>query len=149
MGDKLARKIDRLFHTHLKPDGSQYTYQDVEEGTEGAVTGTYVWKLRTGKAQNPGYRVLAALSRFFDVPVTYFFTDEPTPDDEEYDKDIKLVRALRSRGVEQIILRVSDLDEEAKADILSMVNYVRQARGLDELDELDEKENTTLQAEEN
>ena len=94
----------------------------MEEGTEGAVTGAYVRKLRTGKARDPGYRVLAALSRFFDVPVTYFFSEGDIPQEKEY---------------------VYDLDEAVRQDILSMIEYIRQARGL-----LDDEENTTPQAEE-
>lgn len=127
----LAGKVDRLFRIHLKPDGSQYSYEDVQKGTGGAVTGSYVWKLRTGKAQNPGYRVLAALSKFFDVPVTYFFSEEPVAE-EEYEEDMALAHSLRKAEVKQIVLRLGDLDDDAKADILSMVNYIRKAYGLDQ-----------------
>jgi transcriptional regulator with XRE-family HTH domain len=130
----LANKIDRLFETCRRPDGKPYSYEDVEQGTNGAITGTYVWKLRTGKAKNPGYKALAALSQFFDVPVTYFFSEEPVSE-VEYREDMELARSLRRAGVKQIALRVCDLDEDAKADILSMIRYVRQARGLNEPDE--------------
>lgn len=133
MEANLAVKLDRLFRTHLKPDGSQYSYEDVAKGSGGAVTGPYVWKLRNGQAQNPGYRVLAALSRFFDIPVTYFFAEEPVSE-QEYEEDMALARSLRKAGVKQIALRVSDLDEDARADILSMIEYVRSARGLPSLE---------------
>lgn len=126
----LAEKIDRLFKTFTKPDGSEYTYREVEEGTGNAVTAAYVWRLRTGKADNPGYRVLAALCRFFGVSITYFFSDEPEA--EAYVKDLRLARALREAGVEQIALRASELDEDSRQDVLKIIEYVRKAQGLED-----------------
>jgi transcriptional regulator with XRE-family HTH domain len=99
----------------------------VEEGTNKAVTGAYIWKLRTGKAENPGYRVLKALSDFFGVPVSYFFEEQVS---EEYVQDLKLVAELRKAGVARIALRASNLDEAGKQAILEMIEYVRKAQGL-------------------
>ena len=147
METNLAGKLDRLFRTHLRSDGNQYSYEDVEKGTGGAVTGPYVWKLRTGKAQNPGYRVLAALSKFFDVPVTYFFAEEPVSE-HEYEEDMALARSLRKAGVKQIALRVSDLDEEAREDILSMIEYVRTARGLPSSEGADQRDDHAAKGDE-
>jgi len=122
----LADKIDFLFETFTKEDGEEYTYQEVEEGTGRAVTGAYVWQLRTGKKSNPGYRVLQALSKFFDVPVGFFFGEVG----REHVENLKLATELRRKGVARIALRASDLNEAAKRDILSMIEYVRKASGL-------------------
>ena len=124
----LAEKIDLLFKTFRKPDGSQYTYQEVEEGTGKAITGAYVWKLRTGKAENPSYKVLKALSDFFQVPVSYFFEEEVS---EEYLQNLKLATQLREAGVQHIALRAGDLDEAGKRAVLEMIEYVRKAQGLE------------------
>lgn len=124
----LANKIDRLFREFTRPDGREYTYQEVEEGTGKAVTGTYVWKLRTGKATNPGYRVLKALSEFFHVPVSYFFDEAPSPD---YVQELKLAARLRKAGVAHIALRASDLDARGRQAVLEMIEYVRKAQGLE------------------
>jgi len=126
---ELAEKIDRLFKSFTKPDGSEYTYREVEEGTGNAITAAYVWRLRTGKADNPGYRVLAALCHFFGVSITYFFSDEPEA--EAYVEDLKLAKALRKTGVEQIALRAGDLDEDSQQDVLRIIEYVRKAQGLE------------------
>jgi len=123
----LAEKIDLLFKNFTHRDGKEFTYQEVEEGTDRAVTGAYVWKLRTGKAENPGYRVLKALSDFFDVPVTYFFEEQVT---EEYVQNLKLAADLQKTGVADIALRASDLNETGKETILGMIEYVRKAQGL-------------------
>jgi len=133
----LAEKIDLLFKTFRKPDGSQYTYQEVEEGTGKAITGAYVWKLRTGKAENPSYKVLKVLSDFFEVPVSFFFEEEVS---EEYLQNLKLATQLREAGVQHIALRAGDLDEAGKRAVLEMIEYVRKAQGLQsELNDRDQK----------
>jgi transcriptional regulator with XRE-family HTH domain len=124
----LAKRIDWLFREFTNPQGREYTYQEVEEGTGKAVTGTYVWKLRTGKATNPGYRVLKAISAFFQVPVSYFFEEKSSP---EYVKDLHLAIKLNKEGVTRIALRASDLDERGKQAVLEMIEYVRKAQGLE------------------
>lgn len=124
----LAEKIDQLFETHTRPDGSPYNHKDVERGTDGAIDSAYLWRLRNGKAENPGYKILAALSRFFDVPVAYFYQEE---DETRYLQELQLGRTLRDKPeVGEIALRIADLDEEARRDVASMIEYVRQARGL-------------------
>ena len=133
----LAEKIDLLFKTFRKPDGSQYTYQEVEEGTGKAITGAYVWKLRTGKAENPSYKVLKVLSDFFEVPVSFFFEEEVS---EEYLQNLKLATQLREAGVQHIALRAGDLDEAGKRAVMEMIEYVRKAQGLQsELNDRDQK----------
>jgi len=137
MMSTLAEKIDLLFKTFRKPDGSQYTYQEVEEGTGKAVTGAYVWKLRTGKAENPSYKVLKVLSDFFEVPVSFFFEEEVS---EEYLQNLKLATQLREASVQHIALRAGDLDEAGKRAVLEMIEYVRKAQGLQsELNDRDQK----------
>jgi len=133
----LAEKIDLLFKTFKQPDGSEYTYQEVEEGTGKAITGAYVWKLRTGRAKNPSYKVLKVLSDFFQVPVSFFFEEEVS---EEYLQDLKLATQLREAGVQHIALRAGDLDEAGKRAVLEMIEYVRKAQGLEsELNDRDQK----------
>jgi len=124
----MAEKVDLLFKTFTKPDGKEFAYPEVEEGTNKAVTGAYVWKLRTGKAENPGHRVLKALSDFFGVPVSYFFEEQVS---EEYVQDLRLAAELRKAGVAHLALRASDLDEAGKRAVLEMIEYVRKAQGLE------------------
>jgi len=92
----LAEKIDLLFKTFKHPDGGEYTYQEVEEGTGKAITGAYVWKLRSGRAKNPSYKVLKVLTDFFKVPVSFLFEEEVS---QEYLHYLKLAAQLREAGV--------------------------------------------------
>lgn len=46
------------------------------------ISSTTVWKLRTGRQDNPQFRTLTALATFFDVPIGYFgFSGEARPID--------------------------------------------------------------------
>ena len=127
----LAEKIDFLFRTILRPDGREFTYQEVEVGTDRAITGPYIWKLRTGSATNPGFRVLSALSSFFHVPATFFFENEPTDD---YLQDLQLAAQLRENGIAQIALRAQSLGPEGRAAVLQMIDYVSKAQRNDNAD---------------
>lgn len=41
--DTVSEKIDHLFRTVRRADGREFTYDDVERGTEGRVSRSYVW----------------------------------------------------------------------------------------------------------
>lgn len=118
-----AEKLDHLFETVTKPDGTEYTHEEVEDGTNKAVTASYIWRLRTGKARNPGYRVIKALSDFFNVEPNYFFRDEVT---EESLARSNLAKRLQNADVEGIALRASELDEAGKRALLGMIEYIQQ-----------------------
>ena len=128
----ISEKVDLLFKTFLKLDGTEYTYEEVAEGIDHAVSSVAIWKLRTGKTKNPSYKILEALAGFFDVPIEYFSKSERPA--EEYVQELKLAHALQEAGVAQIALRASDLDESAKHDILSMIEYARKAQGLNKIE---------------
>jgi hypothetical protein len=120
----LADKIDWLFKTRPHPDGREYTYQEVEAGTTALgypVTGAYVWKLRKGKADMPNWLILRSLGRFFNIPISFFYDEDLT--------HARLLRlevetALERRGVEEIALRASHLDESSRDAILGMINHI-------------------------
>jgi transcriptional regulator with XRE-family HTH domain len=129
--DDIAERLDLLFRTVTKEGGKEYSYREIEELAGGAITSTSIWKLRTGRTQNPSLKTLQALSAAFEVPVAYFFTEEVTEDDipaylQQY-RDEKMVG--------QIALRARDLDDNGKQAILDMINYVRRVQGLNNNDE--------------
>ena len=120
----ITKRIDTLFKTITKLDGSQYSYREVEELAGRAVTSTSIWKARIGKTKSPSQRLLQALSQAFQVPVSYFLDDDVSP------ADIDNYRAQYSseKMVEQIALRSAELDDEGKKAILGMINFVRKAQ---------------------
>ena len=71
----MGELVDQLFRTHLKADGSEYSYMEVAHALGGAVDSTYIGKLRAGKVPNPGRNVLKLLCVFFRVSPLYFFPE--------------------------------------------------------------------------
>lgn len=90
--DAIAAKIEYLFNTVRRPDGREYTYDEIERGTHGRVSRSYVWKLRNGRSQNPSLDVIEALAEFFHVPPEFFFSLDN--DAEDAQRDAALVAAL-------------------------------------------------------
>jgi transcriptional regulator with XRE-family HTH domain len=121
-----AARLDRLFRTVTKPDRTEYTYEEVQEGSGRAVTAAYIWRLRTGKAKNPGYSVIKALSDFFQVEPNYFFLDDDTVD--RMLAQAKITKRLQEEDVETIALRASELDEAGRHALLGMIDYIRQLK---------------------
>lgn len=130
--NSISEKVDLLFKTFLKPDGTEFTYEEAADGIDHAVSSVAIWKLRTGKTKNPSYKILEALAGFFDVPIEYFSESERPA--EEHVQELKLARVLQETGVAQIALRASDLDGAAQHDILSMIEYARKAQGLNKIE---------------
>jgi transcriptional regulator with XRE-family HTH domain len=122
----LAQRIDLLFKTCRNEDGKEFTYVDVQTGSNKAVTAPYVWKLRTGEAQNPSLRVMKALSAFFGVPCEYFFGDDVTQWDTH---NLRLAHGLRQAGLAEIALSASELDREGRQIVLNLIDHMRQLRG--------------------
>jgi transcriptional regulator with XRE-family HTH domain len=117
----LAQKIDALFKTFHREDGGEFSYHDVEVGTNKGITAPYVWKLRTGEAENPLFRMLKALGAFFGVPVAYFFDEHAAEEDAQ---NLRLVQELREADMAQIALLASDLRPDSRRLILDPIEYL-------------------------
>lgn len=125
-----AQRLDRLFRTHVKPDGSEYSYEEVQNGTGKAVTAAYIWRLRTGRATNPGLGVIMAISHFFGIDPGYFVHDDSAEARKmvESHANVDLAARLGDDAVKNIALRASELDEAGKQALLSMIDYILQTK---------------------
>jgi hypoxanthine-DNA glycosylase len=112
----LAQKLERLFKEVRKPDGSKYTQTEVVEGTQGMLTRVYLWKLRTGRATNPSFKVVQALADFFGVDSNYFSENEAAADSE--------ISRFAGRYVDEIRDRAIKLDERGRKAILALMDYL-------------------------
>jgi transcriptional regulator with XRE-family HTH domain len=100
-----------------KRDGSRYTQEEVIRGAQGVLTRAYLWKLRTGRAKNPGFNIVQALADFFKVDINYFRTDASQPD--------KIIeKSLRDNLLEELDLRASMYSDETIKVIISMMEYI-------------------------
>jgi transcriptional regulator with XRE-family HTH domain len=112
----LADKLEKLFDEVRKPDGSKYTQTEVVEGTNGVLTRVYLWKLRTGRATNPGFHIIKALADFFGVDTNYFSEEEIFADKEK-------TRPV-GRYVDEIQARAHKMDEKARKAVLDMMDFI-------------------------
>ena len=111
---RFSARLNALFQTLMRPDGKQYSQQDVVDGCQDTITRVYLWKLRTGRATNPSMRVVQALADFFGVSVDYF----ASPDDPGAERDVD------DPMVAQICERYSQLDDQGRRVILNLVDYL-------------------------
>ena len=135
----LAERVDWLFKHIRRPDGGEYTYQEVEAGTKElgySVTGAYVWKMRKGKAEKPNWLIVRVLARFFKIPITFFYDEKLTEEKlarilRTENKEVSAPQvALRRRkiprdpDVEEITSRVSKLNKADRQTILQVIRLV-------------------------
>jgi len=116
--ENFTARLNRLFEEKRKADGAQYTQTEVVEGTKGIVTRVYLWKLRKGRASNPGFHVIQVLAEFFGVDPSYFF------DSAEMKAALARENLERNKLVDQIALRSSELDDKGKQAILYMIESI-------------------------
>jgi len=95
----IAALVDHLFRTRRRPDGKEYSSQDVENATEKRLTASAVRKLRDGKSRNPSRETLMELCFFFKVPASYFFPElealaAPANDVAQQDQVQVLLRSI-------------------------------------------------------
>ena len=122
-----AQKLESLFQTVTKPDGSQYTEVEVEVAAAKMgykLTNSYIRKLRDGSSQNPSYEKIIVLAKFFKVSPAYFFEEikeppPPTPPPLSLDTLDFQAMALRAEDIE---------DEAAKETMLHMLMAIKGAR---------------------
>ncbi|GAA2297855.1 hypothetical protein GCM10010402_65530 [Actinomadura luteofluorescens] len=126
-GASLAEKVEWLIQ-NLWPADADPPRNNVEtaaaiaHATGEDISSTTVWKLRTGRQENPQLKTLTALATFFGVPIGYFgFAGESGPIGEDL-----TLKALR-RDVEQGIIRpevlraLVDLSPEARWVVDEMI----------------------------
>ncbi|UUV36012.1 XRE family transcriptional regulator [Amycolatopsis roodepoortensis] len=134
----LAAKLNDLFATKKRPDGKEYSNEQVAEfivagGYARTASQSYIWGLRNGTKTNPTKSYLEGLAAFFEVPVAYFFDD----DNElvrQVDQQLEALKAERARmaslsGDEEIQLlamRAGQLSPERLKLVKDMLELVYQ-----------------------
>jgi transcriptional regulator with XRE-family HTH domain len=120
----LADKLNHLFATIYPSGRGPYTNAEVEEGIRaagGSISEQYLYLLRNGRRDNPTYKHLEALARFFDVPVQYFFDDTFA---DRYAAELRLLAALRDSQVRRLALRAATVSPEALNAIAAVLEQL-------------------------
>jgi len=86
------------------------------------LSSTGIWKLRTGRGDNPTLKTLTALATFFSVPIGFFGEDE---DAAILGDQAALAALLREKGVSRDSLRtLTDLSPAGRRMVEDMIESV-------------------------
>ena len=124
----LAARLDLLFRTTVDPEtGKPFTVTKAarsisEASGDASISIGYLNLLRTGGRDNPTYRQLTALSRFFGVSPTFFFEDAEL---ERGSVPADVALALKDQHIRGIALRAAGLSERSLQVIADMVANAR------------------------
>lgn len=120
-----AQKLEHLFQTRLKPDGSEYSEVEIEVATAQAVTHSYIYRLRKGLSQNPSYEKIKALASFFKVSPGYFFDEKA----EESNTVTTTTSPLFTLDLQSVALRAEKIEDEAVKEImLQVLSAIKEVR---------------------
>jgi transcriptional regulator with XRE-family HTH domain len=122
----IAARLDLLFRTVHPADRSPYSIAEVvnaiNDSGEATISVGYLWQLRKGVRDNPTYKHLLALARFFGVSPMFFFPDE---DANRGTVPADAALALKDDAVRDIALRAAGLSERSLQVIRDMITSVR------------------------
>ncbi|MFF4601510.1 hypothetical protein ACFY12_01955 [Streptomyces sp. NPDC001339] len=130
----LVRKFDQrlrdliaaLYPDERKRPGYARLAKEIREKTGGAISGTYLWELATGKKRNVTLEQLDVLAEFFGVAAEYFLNDEVA---DRVNTQLALASALRDTRVRNLALRAEGLSPATLDALLMMVNEARKVSG--------------------
>ncbi len=111
-----ADRLNFAFRTITQEDGAEYTPEDIQEASDKAVTASYVWRLRSGKADNPTIKVVKVLSDFFGVQPSFFLDDLKEDEADSAPNRILMRSAGLSEADQQILLEMAKQIKRVRAE---------------------------------
>jgi transcriptional regulator with XRE-family HTH domain len=128
---KLQQRLNELIATHYPDERKRPGYarlaKEIREVTGGAISGTYLWELATGKKRNVTLEQLDNLASFFGVPPEYFLNDDVAA---RVNTQLALASALRDARVRNLAMRADGLSPASLDALLTMVNEARKIQQL-------------------
>jgi transcriptional regulator with XRE-family HTH domain len=132
----LAQRLERLFATAHPPWRGPYSTTEAvaainEAAGRPVISYNYLYQLRRGTKTEPGHSRLAAIARFFEVPVSYFTDgDAEAARVERHVEEREVAAALQDQGVRDVAFRAAGLSPGSLAAILSVIDNARRLEGL-------------------
>lgn len=83
-GERYAKIFKYVLQTYRKPDGEEWRGVDLEEATNGFVTGSYITGLKRGRITRPGLDKLRALAEVMGFPFYLWLQDPESPTELGY-----------------------------------------------------------------
>ena len=127
----LATRLNRLFENIPKPGGGSYSNEAAAQALADmgvSVTAQHLWHLRTGRRDNPSFRLLEGVARLFGVPIAYF-SDEET--ERQVTEQMATLSSLRDSGVKSLLMRAQGVSPENVQHLGAILEQIRRMEGLD------------------
>lgn len=123
LGERIEWLIRHMWPADQSPaESDRKAAKAISEATGENLSYSLIWKLRTGQADNPTRKVLAALSRFFGIPLDYFGEGEKT---EEIREQLDALAVMREAGLSRASLRMlADMSPEGRESVADMIEIV-------------------------
>ena len=122
-------KLNRLFRTIKPSSGREYTPEYVADWLRSnggpSVSASYVYLLRRGQRTNPTKMHIEGLARFFEITPAYFFDEDLGA---RISEELDLLAALRDSDVRYVAMRTSELTDDARRSIASILREMDWAR---------------------
>src|SRR5947209_3513634 len=115
--NQFAVLLNHLFATRLTPEGRPYTLTEVSKATGLSVP--YLSILRKGTIGSVPFQRVAALARFFGVPLDYFSQEGPPT--ESLDEQVR--EALAQPLGRDLLLRAGKIGTAQRALVLQMIEH--------------------------
>lgn len=126
-GQLIAHRVNALFARRRAPNGRPYSLSAVSLATNNQLSAPYLHALRNGHIDKPGIDKMRLLADFFGVDLDYFSpsTVEPSATDVPVEEEEAIRRAMADPLLREISLGVSELDDEEKMALLTLVAKAR------------------------
>ncbi len=72
---EFGKKFMRLLDIYRTGDGSKWTLKQIEDATDGFVTGRYLTNLKAGRIRQPSFERMAAVARVMGFPIELWVRD--------------------------------------------------------------------------
>lgn len=127
----IAERLDHLFETVRREDGKKYTLVQVADAINAAAgerlgSAAYIHQLRLGDSDNPTYKVIVGLSRFFGVSPMYFFEEA---DLERGAVPAEVALAVSNEDVREIAVDSAGLSKQSLASVKQLISSARALEG--------------------
>lgn len=126
-GITFAAKLGHLFEHSRDEGGLPYTGKKIAERANllgYSLSDAYISQLRTGKARTPSFRTVEAISRAFEVSVTYFLSD-PREDLDRVRQQQSYVQMLASTGTHLSGIDVTQLCPDTIDVLIDVLKLVK------------------------
>jgi hypothetical protein len=137
LADRVTWLIAQAHAAGSEPMSDYDVARLVRETTGHTVTASAIWKLRTGKTQNPGWDLIDALARTFAVPAGWFSASLNDVDAESVTAQIALLAELRNLGFQGYHLAtMRKVDPRVRSAIITMIEEAGRALSLPDSGEI-------------